>query len=269
VTPTTGKAPATGVLLAGRRPGVDPLADHFKVADKALIEVAGEAMLSRVARTLLGHPGIGSIIILAQEAEVLAAQPPLAWMKDEPRIAFDEAGTSIARTVSAVMTRYRLPLLITTADNPLLDHAILTAFIAGSTEADLAAAVVEREVLLTAYPGSRRTWLPFRGGAYSGANLFWIASDEVLPVLSVWSRVEQKRKRRRAVLAAFGPLILAGIALRLLTVGQAAARVGRRFGVRARAVILPQAEACIDVDKPADHALVESIIRHRESSALS
>ncbi len=84
-----------------------------------------------------------------------------------------------------------------------------------------------------------------------------------MPVLDVWRKVEQKRKRSRAVLGAFGPFLLAAAALRLLTVEQAAARVGRRFGIVARAVALPYPEACIDVDKPADHALAEKVLRSR------
>jgi GTP:adenosylcobinamide-phosphate guanylyltransferase len=227
------------------------------VADKALIEVGGEAMLSRVVRTLLAHSRIQHVVVLGD--------PKLGRPAADGRVSFEEAGASIAETLEAALKRHGGPFLLTTADNPLLDAATIDAFLAGAEGADLAAGMVERRVLLSAYPGSRRTWLPFRGGAYSGANLFWLAGPQVLGVLDVWRRVEQQRKRSRAVLGAFGPLLLAGIALRLLTVQQAAARVGRRFGIVARAVVLPFAEACIDVDKPADHALVEAILRGRRS----
>jgi hypothetical protein len=53
---TEHKAQVTALLVAGRRPGTDPLAAHFGVEDKALIAVAGEPMLSRVARVLADHP---------------------------------------------------------------------------------------------------------------------------------------------------------------------------------------------------------------------
>jgi len=210
-------------------------------------------MLTRVVRTLLGHPRVDRVVVLGDR-------------QIEPAVtgaSFEEAGGSIAETLSSALERHDGPFLLTTADNPLLDAATIDAFLAGAEGADLAAGLVERRVLLSAYPGSRRTWLRFRGGAYSGANLFWLAGPQVLPVLDVWRRVEQQRKRSRAVLGAFGPLLLAAIALRLLSVEQAAARVGRRFGIVARAVVLPYAEACIDVDKPADHALVEKILRRR------
>lgn len=257
------RAKVSALILAGRRPGADPLAAHFALADKALIEVAGEAMLSRVARTLLTHPRIGRILVLGDPQ--LPAHPALARLAQESRIAFQAADASIADTLNSVLRRHRAdaPFLITTADNPLLDHRTIDAFLAGAEGADLAAGVVERRVLLAAYPGSKRTWLPFRRGAYSGANLFYLAGPQVLPVLDMWRKVEQQRKRRRLVLGAFGPFLLAAILLRLLTVEQAAARIGRRFGIDARAVTLPFAEACIDVDKPSDHALAETILRRR------
>ena len=43
----------TALLLAGRRPGVDPLAATRGETLKALIPVAGTPMVARVAATLL------------------------------------------------------------------------------------------------------------------------------------------------------------------------------------------------------------------------
>jgi molybdopterin-guanine dinucleotide biosynthesis protein A len=255
----------TAVLLAGRRPGTDPLAAHFGVEDKALIEIAGEAMLSRVARTLLHFSEIAEVIILAQDARALTGHPHTAWIEDEPGIRFENSGSSVAEGISAVLRRNpnAYPFLITTADNPLLDQHMLHSFTQGAAGSDLAAALVERRTLLAAFPGSRRTWLPFRKGSYSGANLFWLGTGRALPLLDVWRRIEQDRKKKWRVVGAFGPLLLVAALLRLFTIHQAFARIGRKYRIKARAVVLPQAEACIDVDKPDDHALVSDILAKR------
>src|SRR3546814_13030352 len=89
----------------------------------------------------------------------------------------------------------RYPLLVTTADNVLLDHSIIDSFLDGVDDADLAVAMVERRVLLSRYPQSRRTWLKFRQGWWSGANIFWLANDNVKPLLNLWRGVEQDRKK--------------------------------------------------------------------------
>lgn len=257
----------TALIVAGRRPGIDPLASHFGVEDKALIPIAGEAMLSRVARALVGHPAIGQVIVLAQDGSALARQPDTAWLASDPAISFESGGDSVSTAVAAALERHPegFPFLLVTADNPLLDAGTIDAFLAGSQGADLAVGLVERRTLLAAYPQSRRTWLKFRGGAYSGANLFWLASPKVYMVLRLWRRIEQERKRGRAVIGAFGPLMLAGVAMRILSLHQAITIAGQRFGLLARAVPLPIAEACIDVDSVADHALVTEILWHRQA----
>lgn len=250
--------PITALLVAGRRPGVDPLAAHFGVADKALIPVAGEAMLSRVARTLVDHPAIGRVLILAQQPERLIASVP--WMAAHPAIVPLAGGDSVSAAVSGGMSGGTFPYLLTTADNVLLKPATIDSFIAEADGHDIAVGLVERRTLLARYPGARRTWLHFRRGSWSGANLFWLGSPAAHSVLRLWQGIEQDRKKGRAIIGAFGPLLLLGALLRLLTIDQALRLAGRRLGVDAAAVALLQAEACIDVDKPDDHALAERIL---------
>lgn len=257
----------TALLIAGRRPGIDPLAQHFGVEDKALIAVAGEPMLSRVARTLTAHPGIGRVIVLAQEPEHLLTAVP--WMAEHPKIATRSGGSSVSEAIAGAIADNPgdFPFLLTSADNVLLDHTMIDAFIAGARAHDLAVAVVERRVLMAAHPRNRRTWLKFRGGAWSGANLFWFGNPKVSEVLALWRTIEQQRKRGRAVIRAFGPLMLAGVGLRLLSLRQAIRIAGRRFGLDATAIALPFAEACIDVDSIADHRTVEAILKQRAAPA--
>jgi GTP:adenosylcobinamide-phosphate guanylyltransferase len=249
--------PITAIVLAGERPGGDALARSLGVPAKALIPIAGEPMIVHVVRALAAHPSIGKVRVLAQRPELLAAD--LAGSGAE----IAESRQTIAATIRELIASGAEQLLVTTADNPLLDAPILDEFLGSATVADVAVGLVERETLSARYPGNRRTWLRFRGGAYSGANLFWVGGKRALPLLDIWAGVEQQRKRGRAVIAAFGPGILLGVVLRVLSLDQALARVSRRFRVTARAVRLPFAEACIDVDKLDDLELVEAIFKRR------
>jgi GTP:adenosylcobinamide-phosphate guanylyltransferase len=250
------------ILLAGSRPERDRLAEAFGVPVKALVPIMGEPAVSRVARTLVDHPRIARLTILAQDPRQLFSYPGAEWLAGAPAIHFEQAGSSVSETLAAALERHPAdyPFLVTTADHALLDGRMIDLFLDGAAGADVAVALVERATLLASYPTSRRTWLKFRGGAYSGANLFLFGSPRALKALAVWRRIEAQRKRARAVVGAFGPLILAGIALRILSLHQALRWAGSRLGVTARAVELPIAEACIDVDTPSDHALVEKIL---------
>ncbi|WP_340313790.1 NTP transferase domain-containing protein [Rhizorhabdus argentea] len=257
----------TAIILAGQRPGIDPLAAHFGQPFKALIEVAGQPMLAWVGATLAARSDVNRIVILAQDSAAVLDDPRIQWLRDEPRVVPLECGDSIVEAITATLLAMpgAYPFLLTTADNVLLDEAIIDAFVAGARNADIAVALVERRTLLAAYPRNRRTWLRFRGGAYSGANLFWLGSPAALDALAVWRSVEQRRKKARAVLGAFGIGLALMIAVRLLTLEQAIARAGRRLGLISRAVILPYAEACIDVDKLSDHSMAETILHGREA----
>lgn len=255
----------TAILLAGSRPGVDPLASAAGVALKTLIRVAGDPMINRPARALLAHPAIDRLIILTQDATLFAQDAGTAWLCEHPRVTFERSGGGIASSLMALLDRGDVPLpwLVTTADHVLLDAAMLDQFVGEARGADIAVAMVERAGLLARYPQSRRTWLKFRDGWWSGANLFWFGSGEVRRVIALWQAVEQDRKKGWKILAAFGPLALLGALLRISTLRGGIARVGRRFGLVGRLVAMRQAEACIDADKPDDIILIERILADR------
>ena len=257
--------PITAILLAGSRPTPDPLAVAAGVAIKPLAPVAGEPMINHPARALLAHPAVGQVVILTQSSAPFAADPATAWLTTHPQVRFEQSGAGIASSLLALLERgdVPFPILLTTADHVLLDSAMLDQFTQEAAGADIAVAMVERRILLARYPGSRRTWLKFRDGWWSGANIFWFGSDRARSIIALWQEVEQDRKKGWKIVSAFGPVALIGTLLRLLTLRGGIARIGRRFGLTARLVAMEKAEACIDADKPDDVVLIERIVAAR------
>src|SRR3546814_18735772 len=95
---------------------------------------------------------------------------------------------------------------MTTADHVLLDGSMLDQMVRESSGADIAVAMVARRTLLARYPGSRRTWLKFPDGWWSGANIFWFGRGQVRPVIALWQEVEQERNKGWRIMSAFVPL---------------------------------------------------------------
>jgi hypothetical protein len=155
------------------------------------------------------------------------------------------------------------PLLVTTADHALLDTAMVDEFCRAARDEDLAVGVVERETLLRRLPDTKRTWLKFRGGAYTGANLFALKSPKVAAAIELWRSVEQDRKKGWRIISLLGPIVLIGAVLRLLSIDDVLARLGRKIGLNVCAVRLSNPLAGVDVDKPDDHALAEAILEGR------
>lgn len=254
------------MVLAGQRPGVDPLARAFGAQWKALVKVDGEAMLSRVAKSLLASPSIARVLVVAQRPELLFTGD-CAWLADEPRVGTAVSTSGIAVSIAALAgTREASwPVLVTTADHPLLTPAMIEAAIAGVGQADVGVGVVSSRTLLAAYPDNRRTWLKFAGGAWTGANLFALAGMKALPALLAWSEVERDRKKALKLIWHFGPLLAIRAVTRTISLAGALAKAGHKLGARVVPIDLPFAEAGIDVDKPSDHALAERILKARAS----
>ena len=250
----------TALLLAGSRPAGDPLAKSMMVGHKALIPVAGEPMVLRPLRALLESEEVGDIIVLTQDPADLRPVLP-----DDERIHIRASSETIASTIAGLIgdRAAEFPMLVTTGDHALLDTQMVAEFTSKAAGADLAIGVVEQKSLLARLPQTKRTWLKFRGGAYTGANLFAFGSEKVLPAIERWRSVEQDRKKGWRVLAAVGPALLLGAVLRVRSLDQSVASVGRKLGVTIRAVVMTNPLAGVDVDKPADHALVEAILEGR------
>ncbi len=140
-------------------------------------------------------------------------------------------------------------------------------FLADGTGADIAVGLVERNKLAQAGFSTQRTWLRFRGGAWSGANLFRIDGPQALPLVEFWRTLEQDRKKGRKLIGAFGPVLLLGAALRMIDIHTFADRVAARFGLEGKVVPMDAAEACIDADKPADIPVIEAILSDRQAAA--
>lgn len=248
----------TALLLAGSRPAGDPLAKSMMVGHKAVIPIAGEPMVLRPLRALLASEQVGDIIVLTQDPTDLRPVLP-----DDDRIHIRASRETIASTIAELIASRaaQFPVLVTTADHALLDTQMIAEFTSKAAGADLALAVVEQKPLLARLPRTRRTWLKFRGGAYTGANMFAFGSAKALPAIERWRSVEQDRKKGWRVLAAVGPALLLGAVLRVRTLDQSVTSVGRKLGMTIRAVLLSNPLAGVDVDKAEDHALVEAILR--------
>ena len=250
----------TAVVLAGSRPGGDPFAQGYGTNLKALIPVAGLPMVQRPVEALLDSDRVETIHVLAQQPERIREV-----LRTDPRVSVEQSGETIASTVEAFCfdPNMNWPVFVTTSDHALLTPSMIGEFLGKAEGADVAIGVVSRDVMLGRFPQAQRTWLKFRGGAYSGANLFLLGGPEVRTALELWRSNEQNRKKSWRLLISLGFLGFLGAALRMRTLQQTLDGVGRKLRLKIRAVEMSDPLAAIDVDKPADHELVTAILEGR------
>lgn len=250
--------PYTALVLAGTRPGGDPLAEYAGVSHKALIEVGGEPMLLRVLRALAGSSVVARIVVAIDRPDVLSGFPELG----KP-VAVMAAASGPSASVAAALAREGTPLLVTTADHALLESAWvdeLVSIAAQDGNADAFAGIARSEAVLRAAPDTQRTWLRFSDGAYSGCNLFLLRAPASLGIVHLWQQLEAERKKPLSLLRRLG----LGYALRYrfgwLSLAQALARLGRLAQARIAPAVLSDGRAAIDVDKPSDLELVRRLV---------
>jgi hypothetical protein len=150
-------------------------------------------------------------------------------------------------------------MLLTTADHALLEGEWITDFRAAiAPQTDVAVLLARRDVVEAAVPDTRRTWLRFADGQWSGCNLFHFATPRAAAAF---------RCGRRSSVTASTPggsspprpwLLLRYLAGRL-SLADAMAHLGRKAGVVVEAVASPHGLAAVDVDKPDDLTLARRI----------
>jgi GTP:adenosylcobinamide-phosphate guanylyltransferase len=248
-----GVAPGA-LILAGSRVGADAVAAYASVPHKALIELDGATLLARVADAL-ARAGCETVAVSAGEPAVVAEATRLGL-----RVLPARAGPSAS--VTAALAELGTPLLVTTADHALLDPEWVRAFVDGvPADADVAVLLARREAIEAAAPGTRRTYLRFADGEWSGCNLFLLATPTAGRAVGLWRLVERDRKRPWRIVRRFGAKTLLAYVFGRLTLRRAVARLGELADVSAAVVESAYGLAAVDVDKPADLDLVRRLVR--------
>ncbi|CAN7216665.1 nucleotidyltransferase family protein [Phenylobacterium sp. LjRoot225] len=240
------------LVLAGARPGRDPVADYAGVSHKGLIPLAGRPLLERVVAAV-SAAGIGRIAVSASNLEVAALAARLG-----AEVLPAETGPSLSalRGVEALGT----PVLLTTSDHALLESEWITRFLADAPAADVCVLLARRGVVEAAAPGTKRTYLTFADGEWSGCNLFLVRSARGLAAIQLWRSIEADRKRPWRIIRKLGPVTLLRYLAGRLTLVEALQRLSRLCGAEVAAVPSPFGLAAVDVDKPADLDLVRRLV---------
>lgn len=244
----------TALVLAGSRGEDEPVARYAGVAHKALVPVGGTPMLLRVLDALKGA-GFDRIAVSTGAAEVA----DLARGAGAETI---EAAPKLSHSVARALEKFGAPILVTTADHALLASAWVAQFIAETPpDADVSVLLAERTLIEQAAPGTKRTYLRFADGAWSGCNLFLLRTPAAARALDLWVRVEAHRKQPWRIAALIGMGTLLRYAAGRLTAAEAVRRVGNSVGIRAAVVPSRFGLSAVDVDKPADLDLVRRLVQ--------
>jgi CTP:molybdopterin cytidylyltransferase MocA len=225
-------------------------------------------MALRVIEALAARPAVGRIGVSSDTPALVAALAELAT-RAGVRTALEHhpSGRSPAASVAAYVRSLAVgeTAVVTTADHPLLSAEIVDWFLreALQLDADVVAGAVSEVVYRRRFPTGKRTFIRLADCAISGANLFLVRAPAAAAVADFWVHLEGARKRPWLLVSRLGARTLLRFVGGRLTLGQAVEDVSRRVHARVAVVLLPYAEAALDVDRPADLEAVEGVLRAR------
>jgi len=249
------------LVLAGERGPVDPLVQQSGVCCKAMLEIDGTPMVLRVLDALEKSRHVGRRILSGPGRDQLAGQASLLTLIDSCAIDWCEPqptpSTSAYQAMQAISPDS--PVLVTTADHPLLSAEIVDRFCCGSLSqnVDVTVGLAPHALVRQAFPDMKKTVLHFSDGDYCGCNLFAFLTPEGRRVADYWRQVETERKNPLKIIRLLGWGAVIRYLLGRLSLDSAMAGLSRRMGLRIGAVVLPYAEAAVDVDSVADRSLVQ------------
>lgn len=247
---------------------VDPLSAITGQPQKAMVTVANAPMLWHVVRALDESGVIGEIVIVGLDEEHhLDFGRPIHYIADQGSMWKNQrAGIE---TLMALNSQNRY-VLATGADTPLLTGDMVRWFIEACRpiQKQIYWGIVPREVMEATFPLSKRSYLRLREGQFCSGDLF-------LSDLEAGARFHQNvepffttRKSVVQQLRLLGLRPLFDFVFRRLSLAGMKSLGKQKFKITVQEIVLPFAEAGMDVDKP--HQLVqvqEYLVQHPDHPA--
>ena len=259
-----GQLSVIAVVTAGWSPNKDdPLAEYTRGRSKALIPIAGKPMIAHVVDALAGSRYIQHIIVVALDPAAEVRFPvPVKYVPDAGGIlANAEAGLQYALDYYPDLDA----VLLSSSDVPTITPAIVDDFIEECfrTDHDLYYSIVERSVMETRFPGSRRSYIHLREGDFAGGDLLLIRPSMTLSQRELWQSLAGARKSalRQARMIGLWPLFK--LIIRRLSLAEAERHGSKALNMRGRGVPFPYAEVGMDVDKPFQLEIVRAELEAR------
>ena len=253
--------PFTAIVLAGDRGPDDPLVKATGAACKALVEIDGQPMVLRVLETLRNSSYIEQRILSGPRQEFLHTQVALTQQIDDQQLLWQppQATPSTSASYALKDAPRQQPVLITTADHPLLTPEIVDHFCEHSLRQnlDVTVGLCEYPRIKQAFPGIRKTVLKFSDGEYCGCNLFAILTADARRMADIWRQVENERKNPLRIIRLLGWLSVMRYLTGTLSLTSALNALSEKLALRIGAVLLPYPEAAVDVDSVADQLIVQ------------
>lgn len=242
----------------------DLLAEYTQGRPKALIPIAGKPMIAHVVEALAGSRYVRHILIVALDPATIGVRFPV-----EIGYVPDAGGLMENNLAGLEQAQTRYPdldgVLLSGCDVPTITPVIVDAFIEECfcSDHDAYYSMVERSVMETRFPGSRRSYVHFREGDFAGGDIILVRPGLKFDQEELGRKLAQARKSALKQARMVGLGIFLKLLFHRLTIAETERRAYDVFGLRVRVVPFRYAEIGMDVDKPFQLEIVRADLEAR------
>lgn len=240
------------VVLAGSS-NDGPLREYNEVRYEALIPIGSKIMVQYVVEALLRCRQVGRVLVVGPVAE-------LSPFLTRERVSIIESRGGIMENIETGLRS--LPeaerTLLVTSDIPMLTTQAVNDFLelCGDMSGDLYYPIIPKPVVESKFPATRRTYVNFKEGVFTGGNLFLINPAIFEKCVENGQKIISLRKSPFGLCRLIGLGFVLKFLMHALTIPEAEQKVSLLLGrIKGIVVISRYPEVGVDVDKPADLAL--------------
>ncbi|MBT3390313.1 MAG: NTP transferase domain-containing protein [Chloroflexi bacterium] len=254
------------ILIAGGIPAPDePLYKYTQGLPKAMVDVAGKAMIQWVLDALGKTQHVENIILIGlPEDNTLKCAKPLHYVENQ--------GSMLANIVAGIYKVLEINpqaeyVISVSSDIPAITGEMIDWLIdsAMQTRHDIYYGIVTREVMEARYPGANRTFTKLADMHVCGADMHIAHKSMVTDPehLAMWDELIGKRKSPLKQAASIGFVTLFLLLTGKLSLNGAIERITKRLNITGRAIQWDYAEPAMDVDKPHQLELLRADMERR------
>lgn len=248
------------IALAGGSLEADFKRAGYDVPNKAYLPIAGEIMLLRVLQALKGAARLSEVRCVTQP-DAIEAHPKARALCDMVVPPGDDLiGSVIAGLAGCTDDEH---VLVCATDLPLLRAQAVDGFAAlvDATPCDIGYGFVPRGLHDERYPGVRHTWVRLREGTFCGSGVSVMRAGAAKKIQEALRRFTDARKSPAKMAALFSPSLAFRLFMGGVSIGELEGQANRVTGLVCRGIECPFPEVAVNVDRLADLAVVERLLR--------
>jgi len=243
------------LILAGSK-NDGPLKECSPVPYEAMITIGRKSMIDYVIDALRGSGRISRIVVVGPV--------DIAGFCDSEDVTLVPAEGSlmenIKRGVGTIPVAKRI--LLVTCDIPLINPQAIEDFLesCGDMSSDIYYPVIPRDIVENSFLRTKRTYVSFKEGDFTGGNMFLINPGAVERCMQNGQRLIDARKSPIRLSRLLGLIFLLKFVAHKISIKEAQEKASVLLGVEGSVVVTRHPEIGVDVDKPSDLEIVRKLM---------